>query len=381
MSTQPLRMVDDLSEPSYVRELLQAGATDSVNDYDYEKGLVKHLGLITGGALPPSWAESTGAAAKAGATSSMKMAALWLGVPIASAGVVAAVLLTGNELPRTTSVKQDVAPTEYIATGTNAENQIEPAVVQEKTTDGVNVQTPQQLNANIERPRRMPAQSYYARHRTSMAHVVAARSTGNTKNRADVGKSSRTNAQHSEVTPNPYLYKVTQARTDLAKGEKQPAYDEARNAASASRRKAVPQELKTDAPRAVEAVEMKVDKAETAKVSIAIQPFVEVEQKGSEQKEYNPSEKEISMVAMANRYLQSDPQRALDLALLGEREFPKGTGMLAQERRYIRVLSLIKLGRADEARSLGMKYLSRYPKGPFSDRIRRALATGEVPEE
>jgi hypothetical protein len=376
-------MMDDPLESNYVRDLLQAGATDGVSDYDYEKGLVKHLGLVAGGALPPSWAESSGTAAKAGATSSIKMAALWLGLPIVSAGVVAAVLWTGNDLPWSASEKPSAVPAEYVGIEPSGGEPKESAVGQEKTTAGVGLQATQGLKANVEPRRRTPAQSYFARHRTAANRpVVGASSTGMTKNRAEAGRSPRANALSAAITPNPYTQPtVTQAGTGFAKGEKLPDYDGTRNAATPSRRVAVPQAQEIETPRAVEAAEIKGEKAETGKVSIAIEPFAQVEQKRSEIKKTDPLEKEMRMLAMANRFLQSDPQRALELTELGEREFPKGKGVFAEERRYIRVLSLIKLGRADEARNLGMKYLSRYPKGPFSERVRRALATGVVPEE
>ena len=52
--------------------------------------------------------------------------------------------------------------------------------------------------------------------------------------------------------------------------------------------------------------------------------------------------------------------------------------MFAQERQQVVLLALVKLGRMDEARRLAKPYLARYPHGPFSERVRRALATGKV---
>jgi hypothetical protein len=87
-------------------------------------------------------------------------------------------------------------------------------------------------------------------------------------------------------------------------------------------------------------------------------------------------EREMGMLAVTQRVLHGDPARALNLARQGEAEF--GGSMFTQERQQLLLLSLVKLGRMDEARRLAKTYLARYPNGPFSDRVRRALATGRV---
>jgi hypothetical protein len=87
-------------------------------------------------------------------------------------------------------------------------------------------------------------------------------------------------------------------------------------------------------------------------------------------------EREMAMLSMSQRVLHTDPERALNLARQGESEFPGS--MFTQERQQLLLLSLVKLGRMDEAKRLAKPYLARYPKGPFSDRVRRALLTGRV---
>ena len=52
--------------------------------------------------------------------------------------------------------------------------------------------------------------------------------------------------------------------------------------------------------------------------------------------------------------------------------------MFTEERQQLLLLSLVKLGRLDEAKRLARPYLARYPNGPFSDRVRRSLASGRV---
>ena len=87
-------------------------------------------------------------------------------------------------------------------------------------------------------------------------------------------------------------------------------------------------------------------------------------------------EREMGMLAMTQRVLFTDPGRALNLARQGESEFEDS--MFTQERQQLLLLALVKLGRLDEAKRLARPYLSRYPHGPFSDRVRRSLATGRV---
>jgi hypothetical protein len=88
-------------------------------------------------------------------------------------------------------------------------------------------------------------------------------------------------------------------------------------------------------------------------------------------------EREMQMLAVAQRVLASDPSRALRLAHQGDREFPGS--MFAAERKQVGLLALVQLGRLDEARRLGQPFLVAYPNAPWSERLRRALATGRIP--
>ena len=87
-------------------------------------------------------------------------------------------------------------------------------------------------------------------------------------------------------------------------------------------------------------------------------------------------EREMGMLAVAQRVLSADPTRALSLVRQSAREF--GDSMFAPERGQLELLALVKLGRLDEAKRLARPYLARYPNGPFSDRVRRALASARV---
>jgi RNA polymerase sigma-70 factor, ECF subfamily len=78
--------------------------------------------------------------------------------------------------------------------------------------------------------------------------------------------------------------------------------------------------------------------------------------------------REIQEVASARQILARDPARALSLARSGEARF--ASGYLGEERRYIGVVALFKLGRLDEGRAEAARFLTDYPDGPFSARVR-----------
>jgi len=80
---------------------------------------------------------------------------------------------------------------------------------------------------------------------------------------------------------------------------------------------------------------------------------------------------EVREVATAEQLLATAPARALSLVRSGEARF--ANGYLREERRYIGVIALFKLGRVDEARVEAARFLSDYPDGPYSDRVRGAL--------
>jgi outer membrane protein assembly factor BamD (BamD/ComL family) len=81
---------------------------------------------------------------------------------------------------------------------------------------------------------------------------------------------------------------------------------------------------------------------------------------------------EMRQVAAAQNLLDSDPARALGLVREGEARF--AAGYLREERRYIGIAALFKLGRADEARAEAARFIRDYPGGPFTQRVRTAAS-------
>ena len=81
--------------------------------------------------------------------------------------------------------------------------------------------------------------------------------------------------------------------------------------------------------------------------------------------------REVRQLHRARGSLASDPQRALELARAGQREF--SAGALQQEWEGLIILALNALGEHAEAAQRGDEFLAKYPDGPFSAKIRRAL--------
>ena len=80
---------------------------------------------------------------------------------------------------------------------------------------------------------------------------------------------------------------------------------------------------------------------------------------------------EMQQVAAAEQLLQRSPQRALALVRQGDQRFARG--YFQQERAYIAIMALIRLGRVDEARACAASFAQQFPALPYGARIRNAL--------
>jgi hypothetical protein len=83
--------------------------------------------------------------------------------------------------------------------------------------------------------------------------------------------------------------------------------------------------------------------------------------------------REVALLGRARAALTSDPAEALLLTREGQRDFPRG--VLGEEREAIAVLALVRLGQRAEGAARGQEFLTRYPNGPFTERVRLALGT------
>jgi hypothetical protein len=86
---------------------------------------------------------------------------------------------------------------------------------------------------------------------------------------------------------------------------------------------------------------------------------------------------EMQQVATAEQLLERSPERALALVRKGDQRFARG--YFQQERAYIAIMALIRLGRIDEARARAESFAKQFPALPYGARIRSALEARQAP--
>ena len=84
---------------------------------------------------------------------------------------------------------------------------------------------------------------------------------------------------------------------------------------------------------------------------------------------------ETDRLVMLRAVAERDPARAVALADADDAHF-RG-GVFAQERRAIAIFSLVRSGRSAEAQRRARTFLTRYPDGPFTEKVARV--TGAAP--
>lgn len=84
-----------------------------------------------------------------------------------------------------------------------------------------------------------------------------------------------------------------------------------------------------------------------------------------------PEQRETAALEQVFTVVASDPSRAMSMLDAFDREFPRGR--LRDEREFLGVLALDRLGRRDEARTRARALLQRSPAGIYAPRLRRLL--------
>lgn len=84
-----------------------------------------------------------------------------------------------------------------------------------------------------------------------------------------------------------------------------------------------------------------------------------------------PEQRETNALEQVFTVVGSDPSRAMAMLDAFDREFPRGR--LRDEREFLGVLALDRLGRRDEARTRARALLQRSPSGIYAPRLRRLL--------
>ena len=341
MTKRALPLLDDPSTHSGVRELLQAGRDSHVSDYDYGSGLERHMAQVQAGAPMPDWAKGLEAGAGKGAAAAASAAGTglvgWWALPVATVAVAAAigavVLFRGEETVPVARHGVGVSA----APAPAAQPVAVPAVV----------------------PSAPAVADSVAREQHEEASRVASQRSGRARSSSGL---KPVQVKHAQAVANTHAASAPSAAS--AHGTQSAS---ARTTASGS---------VTAAPAA------KGDQAPTAAQAQPEQSAVASEEQPAAEQEPAPVvddsrlEREMGMLAVAQRVLQDNPARTLSLARQGEAEF--AGSMFTQERQQLLLLALVKLGRLDEAKRLARPYLAHYPNGPFSDRVRRALSTGRV---
>jgi hypothetical protein len=350
MKSDDTPMYDDSSESAFVRELLHAGRRANV-EYDVERGLAKHLATISAGTTAPYWV--------AGAVAAKRSVPLWVGyvtVPLAAAGV-AGLLWVFSARPGTGDPARSTgAGSDATAFADSAEL---PSAGEETEADSAEVKRGDRARARDAAERRS-ARSIARPTPASARGAVRSHTSGPrgpSEAPAAVTEGAAT-TRGEAIAANPYA-------SHQAAG----ASREEQLAQAAIQNTAAPRAPASVAEEPEPAAEPDPDEeaaARPAKQAAANRPIVDESR----------LEREMQMLAVTQRVLTSDPERALRLAEQGEREFA-GT-MFSAERRQLALLAMVKLGRLDEARRAGRPFLARYPKAPWSERLRRALATGQV---
>lgn len=321
---EDLRMVDDLDQSVEVRSLLRAGIDEDVSGYDFSKGLAAHMAAVA--ALPPAVQAPHApidAATVAGISGKTLLA--WIGVPVASATVVAALWLGASSEPQikhaNKPVAQAPAPQSKAHGVSNAAPigapSAETAQVVEKTTATPRVSERAETRRTLRAQRN--AAAIVVDHKAHHVDVSAA----STDDTAAVQATEARSAANDEVQAQPTAAQREEATRQAAQQAEQErqAREEARRVAE--------ERLK----------------------------------------------REMAQLMQAKQALNSNAARALSLAQAGEQEFRNS--MFSEERQHVLLLALIKLGRVEEAERRAQPFLAAHPDSPFARRIRNALQTAK----
>lgn len=329
------RLVDSRNEPTEVRSLLEAGVSDDVGDYDFERGLQTHLaaiGTVPGGGAAPSGAGPAGRSATG--AGSAKALALAIGLPTATVSAIAAVLLLGTHSLSSSSPSHPAAKTTTAVV--EIPSPAEPSVPQ--SPNAGTADNPAAV-APVE-GRRAPAMPTESQRRIAaqpekLTLAEEAPLPLATDGRSGIVRDFPNDSPKPNRLIRPSSTTPTSATTTSAT--------------------ATPTVVAQDDPRPSEEEIARAERAREEARHAAEDQF----------------QREMDELMQAKRALSGDPKRALDLAEHGQREFKQS--LLSEEREHVLLLALIALGRVTEAERRAEPYLTKHPDSPFARRVRAAL--------
>lgn len=348
MSHEDRSMWEDPDESPAVRQLLRAGRSAN-SEYDVASGLARHLANIQAGAPVPAWAaapQSTGSSLLA-----------WLLPPIIGASVIGTWLWIRPAEPAQPTLTPTAAAVLPSDPQPSAAKLLPPLPLAPASAP----RQPASVSAQAE-PAPVARYSASARAVSPAANKHAALSSRSAR-RAQQRDSSDAEPREREVRSSANSESAAPIEFSSTPFVVPAVSNVAANSSSESR-------TRSQEPAAREAEqEVRSNPKEQAQAELA------------PPKHPAPTdiklEREMQMLAVAQRVLVDDPTRALKLARQGEQEF-RGS-MFSAERKQVSLLALVQLGRLDEARRLGRPFLRAYPNAPWSARLREALATGQLP--
>jgi hypothetical protein len=369
MNHDDMSMSDDLTESAYVRRLLRTGRSARV-DYDTEKGLARHLANLRSGAPLPLWA--AGLPVVRSGTSWL----LWLGAPLLGVALLSGWLMLRGTVafePSIRSLAGDARVAQEAPRADDSRGSVTAAAAatNDPRTSVSDARALQPMAALVNEG------GHVGRARSSVRWSASGKSVAHAANRHH-GLPGEASSQPSLAAP------ITASRSDTSANTgsgtaSAPAADD-RAAQSGGVTNAATHEVH-EAPAAVQANAV-VAPEPNPKPEAAREPQPAAAQRSTAEKAPAAEadsrlEREMQMLAVAQRVLVEDPDRALRLARQGEHEF--AGSMFSAERRQLALLALVQLGRLDEARRLGRPFLQAYPNAPWSARLRQALAGGRLP--
>ena len=376
--TDDISMWDDPQESSALRQLLRAGRVEN-SDYDVDSGLARHLAQLHAGTPLPAWAVQTTLQKSA----SWSVLA-WLLPPVISAGVVGAWLAIRPADPAPISLVPAAPPPAAAPAGDSplSAARAVPLVAQETASNNVLLPSAaaerdardkaenseahdadhgerHDAHAALARAIRQPARASNARRgRSSRGDDAAAYAAQSTRDGRDgtardgaaiaagAGLATANTANTTDTAPKAATENSASANKPAAKVEPTPAAQEPVPAEEAK--------AKSERRTKEEDSAAKIDEVSGARL-----------------------EREMRMLAVAQRVLSEDPARSLRLCRQGESEF-RGS-MFSAERKQVALLALVQLGKVEQARREGIPFLRAFPNAPWSARLREALSTGRLP--
>lgn len=345
------QMWGDAEQSDIVRELLRAGRdAPDVADYDLEAGLQRHMNMVQIGAPAPEWAaEILGKGGATGLSAASGSVPWWGWLAASVLGVTSGAVVWSDALPANRS-ETPASEVRVVEDQRPAAPAVElPAV----TLPAPSAPSVRQQEVELAGAKAGSERTSRRIARPNHRHPVAGSAPVSSRTRVEAAQAPATQPASPELSD---LFAVPATTGTGSSGSPSKV---------ASKRAPSPSSTTSRAD----------DVAATPAAITAPRPDPEAQKRVAEARQRMAREamleREMRMLKVAQASLDHNPGRSLRLAQQGEHEFKDS--LFTQERQYVLIAALARLGRHAEARELASDYLKRYPSGPFSERVRKAL--------